>query len=93
MANTIESLEPGPPVYVGDVRVGDVRALYTAGTSRQAELVVVYWDARGENVAVPATEVASVDSSGVRLIAPELTAYETLATFEPARFPTVHPLT
>ncbi len=80
-------------MYVGSVRVGDVRAIYTEGTSRQAELLVVHWDERNEDVAVPATEVGSVDATGVRLIAPELAAYETLSTFDPARFPTVHPLT
>lgn len=93
MAHTLESLEPGTPVFVGDARVGDVRAVYTAGASRQAELLVVYWDDRSEDVAVPATEVGSVDSTGVRLIALDATAYATLATFDPARFPTVHPLT
>jgi hypothetical protein len=93
MAHTLESLAPGTPVFVGDARVGDVRAVYTAGSSRQAELIVVFWDARGEDVAVPATEVATVDADGMRLIAPEVTAYATLATFDPARFPTVHPLT
>ncbi len=93
MPYTLETLEPGTPVYVGEVLVGEVRAVYTEGHSRQVELVVVYWRDRSEEVAVPATEVASVDATGVRLIAPELTSYETLSTFDPARFPTVHPLT
>ncbi len=93
MAYTLETLEPGTAVFVGESRVGAVRAVYTEGTSRQAELVVVHWDARGEDVAVPATEVASVDATGVRLIAPEVTTYATLSTFDPVRFPTVHPLT
>jgi hypothetical protein len=80
-------------VFVGDVRVGDVRAIYTSGNSRAAELVVVHWTERGEDVAVPAGEVSTVDDAGVRLIAPEITTYATLSTFDPARFPTVHPLT
>jgi hypothetical protein len=92
MAHTLETLKPGTPVYVGEVRVGDVRAVYTSGHSRQAELIVVHWDGRNEEVAVPATEVATVDAGGVRLSAPELTTYATLSTFDPARFPTVHPL-
>jgi hypothetical protein len=92
MANTLETLEPGTPVYVGDVRVGEVRAVYTEGVSRQAELVVVHWDDRDEDVAVPATEVGSLED-GVRLIAPDVGTYATLSTFEPSRFPTVHPLT
>jgi hypothetical protein len=93
MAHTLETLAPGTPVYVGDQRVGDVRAIYTSGTSRQAEIVVVRWDDRNEDVAVPATEVATVDATGVRLLALELASYATLSAFDPARFPTVHPLT
>jgi len=93
MAHTLETLEPGTPVYVGNVRVGDVRALYTEGNSRQAELIVVHWDTRDEDVAVPAGEVAALDGTGVRLIAPEVATYATLSKFDPARFPTVHPLT
>jgi len=93
MAHTLETLAPGTPVFVGERRVGDVRSVYTTGTSRQAELIVVYWDERGEDVAVPATEVGNVDDDGVKLIAGELSAYATLSTFDPARFPTVHPLT
>jgi hypothetical protein len=93
MAYTLETLQSGTPVYVGTTRVGDVRAVYTSGNSRQAELIVVHWDDRNEPVAVPATEVASVDGGGVRLVAPELVTYATLSTFDPARFPTVHPLT
>jgi hypothetical protein len=67
--------------------------LYSEGNSRQPALLVVHWDDRAEEVAVPATEVGSVDDVGVRLIAPERSAYATLSTFDPARFPTVHPLT
>jgi len=93
MANTLETLVPGTPVFVGAVRVGGVTGVYTEGQSRQAELVVVHWDERNEDVAVPATEVGSVDADGVHLITMELSAYATLSTFDPARFPTVHPLT
>jgi ABC-type proline/glycine betaine transport system substrate-binding protein len=92
MAHTLETLAPGTPVYVGEVRVGDVRAIYTSGASRQAELIVVHWDSRAEDVAVPAAEVGTVDESGVRLMAPEVSTYATLSAFDPARFPTVHPL-
>lgn len=80
-------------MFVGDARVGDVRAIYTEGSSRQAELIVVHWDDRNEDVAVPATEVATVDAGGVWLLAPDVSTYAMLSTFDPARFPTVHPLT
>lgn len=93
MAHTLESLLPGTSVYVGDTRVGDVRSVYASANSRQAELLVVHWSERGEDVALPATEVATVDDAGVKLISHELHAYETLTTFDPARFPTVHLLT
>ncbi len=93
MPYTLETLEPGTAVYVGDTLVGDVRAIYAEGNSRQVELVVVHWNDRNEDVALPATEVASVDETGVRLIAPEVSTYALLSTFDPARFPTVHPLT
>ncbi len=93
MAHTLESLHPGTPVFVGAVRVGDVRSVYAAGSSRQAELLVVHWIDRNEDVAVPTAEVATVDDEGVKLISTEISAYETLATFDPSRFPTVHPLT
>jgi hypothetical protein len=92
MSYTLESLHPGTPVFVGDVHVGDIRAVYAAGAARSAELLVVHWLERDEDVALPATEVARVDGDGVRLLSNEVSAYETLATFDPARFPTVHPL-
>jgi hypothetical protein len=93
MTHTLETLSSGTPVFVGEHRVGAVRAVYTSGNSRQAELVVVHWDDRNEEVAVPATEIGSVDDDGVRLMAPEIATYATLSRFDPARFPTVHPLT
>ena len=80
-------------MFVGSVRVGDVRSVYAADNSRQAELLVVHWHARGEDVALPAAEVASVDEGGVTLLSAELSAYEGLAKFDASRFPTVHLLT
>lgn len=92
MQHTLESLQPGTPVFVGDVRVGEVRAVYTEGTSRQAELLVVHWTERGEEVAVPTSDVASVVDRGVSLIDLNIASYAKLATFELARFPTVRRL-
>ncbi len=93
MAYTLESLRPGTAVFVGNRRVGEVRSLYASEGSRQAELLIVHWSDRHEDVAVPAAEVANVDEAGVTLLSAEVSAYETLVTFDPARFPTVHPLT
>lgn len=89
MARTLENLEPGTPVFAGSTRVGDVRAVYAEGDARIAEVVVVRWDARGEDVSVPTTEIASVDELGVQLMRQESDQYADLAPFEAARFPTM----
>jgi hypothetical protein len=92
MARTLESLEPGTPVYAGATRVGEVRAVYAEGDARMAELLIVHWDARGEEVAVPTTEVLSVDATGVQMIRQESDQYSDLAPFDAARFPTMKKL-
>jgi hypothetical protein len=93
MAYTLETITPGTPVFVGDVRVGDVRAVYAEGSARSAELVVVRWDDRGEDVALAANDVATIDERGLTLMNTEPASYATLVVFDPARFPTVRPLT
>jgi hypothetical protein len=92
MARTLESLDPGTPVYAGQTRVGDVRAVYAEGNARIAELLVVYWDARGEDVAIPTTEVESVDDDSVVLMRRESDQYTDLAPFDAERFPTMKKL-
>jgi len=92
MAATLESLDPGTPVYAGPTRVGDVRAVYAEGNARIAELLIVHWDARGEEVAVPTTEVASVNDGAVQLIRQEADQYEDFAPWDAGRFPTMKKL-
>ncbi len=93
MARTLESLDPGTPVFAGSTRVGDVRAVYADGDSRSAALVVVSWDARGgENVAVPSTEILSVTDDGVQLMRQESDQYADLAPFDASSFPTLKQL-
>jgi hypothetical protein len=92
MARTLQSLEPGTPVYAGTTRVGEVRAIYAEGEARMAELVIVHWDARGEDVMVPATEIEAIDDAGVQLIRQEADQYGDLAPFDPAGFPTMKKL-
>ena len=92
MARTLESLEPGTPVYAGATRVGEVRGVYAEGDARMAELLIVQWDARGEEVAIPTTEVLSVDGTGVQLIRQESDQYGDLAPFDASRFPTMKKL-
>ncbi len=93
MARTLESLDPGTPVYAGGTRVGEVRAVYAEGDARSAELVVVSWDARnGDDVAVPSTEIESIDGAGVQLIRQESDQYADLAPFDASNFPTMKQL-
>ena len=93
MARTLESLDPGTPVFAGSTRVGDVRAVYAEGDSRSADLVIVSWDARnGENVAIPSTEILSVTDDGVQLIRQESDQYADLAPFDASSFPTMKQL-
>jgi hypothetical protein len=91
MARTLETLDLGTPVFCGEERVGDVRALYAEGSARAVEWVVVDWVARGA-VAVPAIEIVSVDDRGVTLIQTDPKQYEGLPAFNEERFPTVRKL-
>jgi hypothetical protein len=91
MARTLETLNLGTPVYCGDERVGDVRALYAEGSARAVEWVIVDWAARGK-VAVPAIEIGSLDDRGVTLIQSDPRDYDSLPAFNEERFPTVRKL-
>jgi hypothetical protein len=92
MARTLESLAAGTPVFAGETRVGDVRGVYAEGNARAAELVVVHWDATDTDLAIPATEIESIDAAGVSLIRSEADKYEDFAPFDAARFPTLRKL-
>ncbi|HEX3468360.1 MAG TPA: hypothetical protein VHT05_09810 [Candidatus Elarobacter sp.] len=89
MARILESLEPGTPVYAGETRVGEVRGVFADGDSRSASLLMVKWDATGDEVAVPATEVQDVTERGVELMRREADQYADLAPFDADRFPTM----
>ena len=92
MARTLESLQPGTPVYAGETQVGRVVAVFAEGEARAAELIVVHWNANDDDVAVPAGEIESVDERGVHLMRQEPDQYGDLAPFEAARFPTMKKL-
>ena len=92
MARTLQSLEPGTPVYAGATRVGEVRAVYAEGDARIAELVIVHWDASNQDVMVPTTEIEAIDDAGVQLIRQEPDQYADLAPFDAANFPTMKQL-
>ncbi len=91
MARTLETLDLGTPVFVGDTRVGTVDGLYAEGQAKSVEWVVVRWDGRGD-LAVPATEVEDIEERGVVLMHSQTQFYDDLMDFSEARFPTVHKL-
>jgi hypothetical protein len=91
MARTLESLDLGTPVCCGDARVGTVSGLYAEGTARDVEWVIVAWNGRGD-LAVPATEVESIDERGVVLMSDEPASYDDLTSFDESRFPSVRKL-
>ncbi len=92
MARTLESLEPGTPVFAGETQVGTVTGVYAEGAARAAEIVVVRWDAAGSNLGVPASEVQAIDEHGVHLMRQEPDRYDDLAPFDASRFPTMKKL-
>jgi hypothetical protein len=92
MARTLESLQPGTPVFAGPTRVATVTALYAEGDARSTDVVVVRWDARGDEVMIPSSEVESIDEQGVHLIRREADQYADLAPFDAKRFPTLKKL-
>ena len=92
MAHTLESVEPGTPVFAGDACIGRVRAAFSEGNSRSVELLVVHHDARGEDVVVPSSEIEAVDDAGVQLMSRRADEYRDLAPFDAARFPTMKQL-
>jgi hypothetical protein len=89
MARTLETLEPGTPIYAGAQRVGVVRALYAEGDSRAVDVVVAHWDARSEDVVIPAFEIENVSDDRVELLRQEADQYADLAPFDAAHFPTM----
>jgi hypothetical protein len=89
MARTLETLTPGTSVFAGPTLVGTVSGLYTEAGSRGVELVVVHWDARAEDVAVPSAEIESIDDAGVHLMRNDATQCDDLAPFNASAFPTM----
>ena len=92
MPRLLEELEPGTPVFVGDVRVGDVRAVYAEGEARRAEYLCIRWEERQLDVLIPTSDVATLEVHGVILIGAEPATYANLVAFDPARVPLLRKL-
>jgi hypothetical protein len=92
MSRRLETLAPGTPVFCGDRLVGTVEGVYTEGTSRLPEYLAVHWNARSAPILVSTNDVESIEARGVVLQCADPTIYDTTATFEPARYPTIKKL-
>ena len=92
MARTLETLEPGTPVFAGGTKIGEVRAVYAEGDARSAEILAVRLTLRDEDVSIPAGEVGSVDEQGVHLIRTEHREIQDFAPFDETRYPTMKKL-
>ncbi|MBV9103950.1 MAG: hypothetical protein JO060_10175 [Candidatus Eremiobacteraeota bacterium] len=89
MTRLLENLEPGTPVYLGDRRVGSVRAVYAEGAARLAEYVCVDWTDRGTELLVPTKDVLSLEDKGVILMGDDPRAYADIPAFDEASYPTI----
>ena len=92
MARLLEDLEPGTPVYLGETRVGEVRAVYAEGAARLAEYIAVHWNDRGESLLIPTKDVASLEAKGVVLMLDDPKLYAGFPTFDEAAHPTIRRL-
>lgn len=92
MSRRLETLAPGTPVFCGETRVGSVEGVYTEGDSRLPEYLAVQWETRGFPILVPTHDVESLEERGVILQSADPVVYETIAKFEPDRYPTIKKL-
>ncbi len=92
MALRLEQLQPGTPVFAGATRVGEVEGVYADGDSRSVEVIACRWTSRDTLVALSASDVESIEPSGVVLIGGNPAMYAELPPFDPAGQTTLHPL-
>ncbi|MEO6991387.1 MAG: hypothetical protein ABI346_05045 [Candidatus Baltobacteraceae bacterium] len=92
MAKLLEDLEPGTAVFVGEIRVGEIRAVYAERDTRRADYLAVRWDSRDLDVLVATSEVESLEPRGVVLGGTEPETYATLAGFDERRMPQLRKL-
>ncbi len=89
MAARLETLDPGTPVFCGDVQIGQVRGVFSEGESTLAEYLVIRWESRDADVLVATRDVETIDGRGVVLQGSDPEAYASLATFEPQDHPNI----
>jgi len=82
----LEDLDPGTAVFVDDLQVGEVRAVYAGGEGNLPEYLNLYCKSRGLELLVPANEVLNLEERGVILVGP-VESYSGLMAFDPASRP------
>ena len=93
MAQRLEALAVGTPVYCGETRVGAVDGVYAEGKSEVAEYMVVRWDSReGTPVLIATKDVASLETRGVQLMGEEQGQYVTAPRYEERLYPSLRRL-
>jgi len=93
MAQRLETLAPGTPVFCGEKRVGTVDGVYAEGTAEVPEYMVVRWDSRdGMPVLVATRDVESLEPRGVTLIGAEPDQYITAPRYEERLYPSLRRL-
>ncbi len=81
MKKRLEELEPGTAVFIDDVKVGEVRAVYAGGEGNLPEYLNLYCNSRGAELLVPANEVLDLEDRGVILSGP-MQSYRDLMAFD-----------
>jgi len=90
MAQRLETLAVGTPVYCGENRVGSIEGVYAEGASGVAEYLVVHWDSRnGTPVLVATKDVQSLEPRGVLLMGDEPGQYITAPRYEERLYPSL----
>ena len=88
MSKLLEELKPGTEVFVGEERVGEVRGVYSVGSSKLAEYLQVYWSSAQAEFLVPTSEVRDIEDRGV-ILQGTIETYTDLAHFDPPSRPDI----
>jgi hypothetical protein len=90
VAQRLETLEPGTPVWCGETRVGSVEGVYAEGNAAVAEYMVVRWDLRnGTPVLIATKDVDSLEKRGVELMGEDPQQYVTAPRYDEKLYPSL----
>lgn len=90
LAQRLETLAPGTPVFCGETRVGTIDGVFAEGRAEIAEYLAVRWDSRdGLPVLVATKDVQTIDARGVLLIGEEPGQYITAPRYDEKLYPSL----